>query len=164
MKTKIINRPMPKRCFSIQAALLAKKSNKYDSNNPTLEDSAAHLAKDFKNDPQGLEEHFKEKEAAINSLLDAETTGELEDIPQEELDSWEVQRVNLLERNEQVKSYTYERIEEGIDSASDTESDSSSTSVTGNSATDNQSSDATFAQDSSEVYQSDFDSSDYYED
>jgi hypothetical protein len=76
-----------KRKFSKHSKFLAKKDDKYDSNDPFLEDSAAQLAKDFKNDPQGLEEHFSQKEYAINSLADSEETGELEDIPQEELDS-----------------------------------------------------------------------------
>lgn len=83
-------RPSPaalKRRLSKNAKLLAKKDNKYDSNNPVFEDSAAQLAKDFKNDPEGLEQHFSDKERAINSLKDSEETGELEDIPQEELDS-----------------------------------------------------------------------------
>ncbi|KAF2206136.1 hypothetical protein CERZMDRAFT_115905 [Cercospora zeae-maydis SCOH1-5] len=75
------------RYFSKEITLLAKKGSKYDSTDPLLEDSAAHLARDFKNNPEGLEQHFNEKEDTINELMDTEVTGELEDIPQEELDS-----------------------------------------------------------------------------
>ena len=83
-------RPSPAtytRLFSKRANLLAKKNGKYNSSDPFIEDSAAQLAKDFKDDPQGLEHHFSQKEFAINSLKDSEETGELEDIPQEKLNS-----------------------------------------------------------------------------
>lgn len=157
-------RPFPaslRKNFSKSATLFAKRDGKYDSSDPLHEDSAKYLAKDFKNDPEGLEQHFSEKESSINSLKDSEETGELEDITQEELQRWEAQRLELLRTNEEVKENTYQRIEMGI--ASESESDSESSSCSSSQSESANTTSGNFPQDTSDIVRDDFTSFDNYE-
>lgn len=121
---------LKKRFISNSTKLSAKRPGKYDSTDPLFEDSAAALAKDFKDNPEELKNHFEEKEHSINSLEDSEVTGELEDISSQELDSWKSQRLELLEHNNDIREATYDRIESGYVSDSSFESESQSESDT----------------------------------
>lgn len=140
----------------------------YDSTDPLFEDNPSHLARDFKNNPEGLKDHFEEKERSINALE--------QDIPEEELDSWREQRLELLENNATIREEAFARLEPGFVSDSDSDSDMESDSdwgpysqsesggsdsaqprVTGNQA------DGNFPQDSSEVVQTDFSSFDPFD-
>jgi hypothetical protein len=69
-----------KRKFSLKnPKLYTQRDGMYDSTDPLFEDNPSHLARDFKNNPEGLKDHFEEKERSINALE--------QDIPEEELDS-----------------------------------------------------------------------------
>ena len=173
---KHTKRPSPatilkrKRKLSTTSLLLAKKDGKYDSTNPFFEDSAAQLAKDFRDNPKGLEQHFIEKKDSINSLKDPEETGELEDISQDELNRWEAQRLELLRVNEDVKEYTYDRIESGMETSSSSvsESDSdmqveASQEEASHTTSSEQQGSSHFPQDSSDVTQTDFSSFDPFD-